>query len=89
MKLTKDRVDPNKTKVTAECDQDDIILNVPDWIEEENGTWVIKINNPSGLELPNTGGPGTLLYTLSGSALILAAALMYGFRMRRRERRLN
>ena len=47
------------------------------------------ITNTSGVELPHTGGPGTLPYTLGGIALIMASALMYGFRMRRRERRLN
>ena len=47
------------------------------------------ITNTSGVELPHTGGSGTLPYTLGGLALICAAAMMYGFRMRRRERRLN
>jgi LPXTG-motif cell wall-anchored protein len=48
------------------------------------------INAPEdGVALPSTGGPGTLLYTLSGLALICGAALMFIFRMRRRERRLN
>ena len=49
---------------------------------------IIVINN-SGVELPMTGGSGTLPYTLGGIVLIMASALMYGFRMRRRERRLN
>ena len=49
---------------------------------------IIVINN-SGVELPMTGGSGTLPYTLGGIALIMSSALMYGFRMRRRERRLN
>ena len=50
---------------------------------------VFIVPNPPGAALPNTGGPGTLLYTLSGLALICGAALMFIFRMRRRERRLN
>ena len=50
---------------------------------------LFTIPNTPGAELPSTGGPGTLLYTLSGILLMLGAALMYGFRMRRRERRLN
>ena len=50
---------------------------------------LIEVPNSAGVVLPNTGGPGTLPYTLGGIALIMASALMYGFRMRRRERRLN
>ena len=53
-----------------------------------NGT-TITVKNTAGEALPNTGGSGTLPYTLGGLLLICAAALMYGFRMRRRERRLN
>ncbi len=53
------------------------------------GTFIITVQNSAGTELPMTGGPGTFLYTLGGIALIMASALMYGFRMRRRERRLN
>ena len=49
----------------------------------------VSIKNQPGQALPNTGGPGTIPYTLGGIALIMASALMYGFRMRRRERRLN
>ena len=49
----------------------------------------LRVANTPGQELPVTGGSGTLPYTLGGIALIMASALMYGFRMRRRERRLN
>lgn len=60
------------------------VSNPPD---AEVGT--VTISNEPGSALPNTGGSGTLPYTLGGIALIMASALMYGFRMRRRERRLN
>ena len=53
----------------------------------QNDTFTVI--NKEGHELPSTGGSGTLPYTLGGIALIMASALMYGFRMRRRERRLN
>lgn len=49
----------------------------------------VSIKNQPGTALPMTGGSGTLPYTLGGIALIMASALMYGFGMRRRERRLN
>ena len=41
------------------------------------------VNTPY-YELPSTGGPGTLLYTSSGLALMLGAALMYKILRRRR-----
>ncbi|MBQ6482839.1 MAG: LPXTG cell wall anchor domain-containing protein [Anaerolineaceae bacterium] len=52
-------------------------------------TYTITVANTSGYELPNTGGSGTTLNYLGGIALLLTAAVMYGFRMRRRERRYN
>ena len=51
--------------------------------------YTVTVNNSTGVELPHTGGTGTLPYTLGGLMLVIASALMYGFRMRRRERRLN
>ena len=75
----------NGTNITAFCAQDGVIFNTPEWIyQDEEDTWVVKINNSSGVMLPNTGGSGTLPYTLGGIALIMASALMYGFRLRRR-----
>jgi len=52
-----------------------------------NTKYTIVATNSMGAELPHTGGIGTLPYTLGGGVLIIAAALMYGFRLRRRERR--
>ena len=57
--------------------------------DEETGAYILLVTNSAGEELPMTGGSGTLPYTLGGIALIMASALMYGFKMRRRERRLN
>ena len=59
-------------------------------VKSDDGlTYTVTVTNSAGVELPMTGGSGTLPYTLGGIALIMASALMYGFRMRRRERRLN
>lgn len=56
---------------------------------DDNNTDTLLVGNKAGEALPNTGGSGTLPYTLGGLLLICAAALMYGFIMRRRGRRLN
>ncbi len=53
-----------------------------------NGT-TISVKNEPGKVLPSTGGNGTLLYKMIGLLIILASILMYGLRMRRRERRFN
>ena len=51
--------------------------------------FIITVENTAGHALPNSGGHGTLPYTLGGLALIATTALMYGFSRRRRERRFN
>ena len=71
-------------------DQDGNVTTYDDFtMDTEEGAIVLKLKNHPGQELPMTGGPGTLLYTLGGLMLIMASALMYGFRMRRGERRIN
>ena len=53
--------------------------------DAETNTFTV-INTP-GEELPSSGGSGTLPFTLGGIGLILASALIYIFKLRRRERR--
>ncbi len=55
--------------------------------EKEEDPYIVLIPNNPGVELPHSGGSGTTLYTLGGLMLVIASALMYGFRMRRGERR--
>ena len=49
----------------------------------------ITVKNTPGERLPTTGGAGKSLYTLGGIFIMMTAAMMYVFRMRRRERRLR
>ena len=81
MKIERDN---SKCKITIKQD----MTERQDVTPEDKDYDAFITNNP-GVELPYTGGPGTFIYTLSGLALIMATALMYGFRMRRRERRLK
>lgn len=46
----------------------------------------VTVKNYAGYELPETGGCGTTLFTLGG-LLILAATLVYGYGLRRRQER--
>ena len=67
----------NTEKVTASCTEEGIIFPTPGWITKgEDDVWVVKVNNLSGYELPSTGGPGTRLFTLFGSILILGAGAL-------------
>lgn len=52
----------------------------------EKVTYVLKIYNSKGITLPETGGPGTAMYTLGGLAVI-ATSLVYGLGMRRKKRK--
>lgn len=48
---------------------------------------LMYVKNTAGTVLPHTGGPGTTLFTIIGSAMCVAAAVTYGFSLRRRPRR--
>jgi len=67
------------------CNESGTVINSSDDASVNQKT--LTIYNTPGKELPNTGGHGTLPYTLGGFILMISA-LMYGFMMRRRERRL-
>ena len=73
--------------VSDEAGNPGVVFEDTDMVKYDPGSLTFTVRNTPGRVLPATGGPGTSLYTLSGIALMLGAALMYGFGMRRKERR--
>ena len=56
----------------------------PIYINQVDGTWIIRIMNSAGYELPSTGGPGTHLIYLLG--IIFTSLAGTGLMMKRRRR---
>ena len=54
-------------------------------VSQENDTPTVTIGNTPGVELPSTGGNGTLIYTVAGMALIVLAGVLLVSRRRRKE----
>ena len=50
--------------------------------DNNNDVWEITVYNSTGYELPSTGGPGTRLFTILGSILILGAGVLLWRRRR-------
>ena len=48
-----------------------------------NGNYVVIVNNPSGAELPHSGGVGTQLILAIGAGMIAAAGALVLFNRRR------
>ena len=65
-----------------------VSLNLKETGTGDNTKYVLEVTvqNQATYELPATGGPGTLIYTLSG-ILLLGTALMVGFCTRRKHER--
>ena len=53
-----------------------------DKLSHSEGAWTLKIMNTAGYELPSTGGPGTRIFTILGSILILGAGVLLWRRRR-------
>jgi LPXTG-motif cell wall-anchored protein len=51
----------------------------------ESNTKTFTVGNTPGVELPATGGPGTLVYTVTGLTLTLGAALWLILRRRKEQ----
>ena len=61
------------------------VLSGDDWLRPADHT--LTITNKPGFNLPETGGNGTILYTLGGLLLITAAAILLLYRPEKRGRR--
>jgi len=57
----------------------DSLYNTP---EKSGDVWTITLINIAGVSLPNTGGPGTGLFTILGGILVMFAGLMLWRRRR-------
>ena len=55
---------------------------VSQWNSENTAETAFEISNPPGAALPNTGGPGTRIFTILGSILILGAGVLLWRRRR-------
>lgn len=63
--------------------------NSTNMVEVDKDTNTITVKNSAGTALPNTGGPGTRMYTLSGillTAIAAAGCLIYSGKKRKNEK---
>lgn len=80
VKITVNGTDVKAFVGTKQIDSSDLTKAVDD--ETGVTTVTIVIHNNSGVVLPETGGTGTLLFTISGLALIASAAVIIVIRRR-------
>lgn len=57
------------------------------YYKNQDGISILFKNLENGYELPETGGIGTFVYTAGGALLMVVAALLYGYRWRRKHER--
>ena len=67
-----------RTDLTGDTD----LTNAGVSADSQNGTMYYEIANNAGCELPSTGGPGTRLFTILGSILILGSGILLWKRRR-------
>ena len=71
------RITVDEKGITASWDDDTPIPNETEGETEKPTTLTISIPNTPGIEMPETGGPGTALFTaLGGIMTALAGAIL-------------
>ena len=78
--VTEETVDGFWDPLYGFMDNDGELHTIPNGSKAEDGQYII--NNIAGVALPNTGGPGTRLFTILGSILILGAGVLLWRRRR-------
>ena len=76
------RIKPDRTVVLTKEDDTEGNDNSQASLSLNEGVYTITVKNTPGAALPNTGGPGTRLFTILGSILILGAGLLLWRRRR-------
>ena len=71
----------NRVMKNVTTDTEDISM-IDFTVAGENSLALLKITNTPGAALPNTGGPGTRLFTILGSIMILGAGILLWKRRR-------
>ena len=54
----------------------DVTPSNVEFVQQEDGTFKITIDNNKGTELPSTGGIGTTIFYVLGTVLVLGAAVL-------------
>ncbi|MBR3448825.1 MAG: isopeptide-forming domain-containing fimbrial protein [Oscillospiraceae bacterium] len=77
------KLDPSKITVTIGTDGEVTVsdcrwtfVSNPEGIAEEDGVYTLTFKNSKGIILPGTGGIGTVIFYIIGSAMIAAAIIM-------------
>ena len=78
--VTEETVDGFWDPLYGFMDNDGELHTITNGSKAEDGQYII--NNKAGVALPNTGGPGTRLFTILGSILILGAGVLLWRRRR-------
>lgn len=66
--------DPIEVKIEASYNQDGTLES---WTVNKNGHNAVEVVNHAGTILPDTGGIGTVVFTVAGAAIVIAGAAWY------------